>query len=57
MRLMRQFGIIAGMTCVGELMHYFIPLPVPGSIYGLALMMIDRDDKAGECARDLAVSD
>ena len=40
MRLMRQFGIIAGMTCVGELMHYFIPLPVPGSIYGLALMMI-----------------
>ena len=39
MRLMRQFGIIAAMTCIGELMHYFIPLPVPGSIYGLLLML------------------
>ena len=36
---MRQFGIIAAMTCIGELMHYFIPLPVPGSIYGLLLML------------------
>ena len=39
MRLMRQFGIIAAMTCIGELMHHFIPLPVPGSIYGLLLML------------------
>ncbi len=36
---MRQFGIILGVTCVGEILKYFIPLPVPGSIYGLVLML------------------
>ena len=39
MRLMRQFGIIAAITCIGELMKYLIPLAIPGSIYGLVLMM------------------
>ena len=33
MKYMRQFGIILGVTCAGELMKYFIPLPIPGSIY------------------------
>ena len=32
MKYMRQFGIILGVTCAGELMKYFIPLPIPGSI-------------------------
>lgn len=27
-------------TCIGEIMHYFIPLPIPASIYGLCLMLI-----------------
>ena len=40
MRLIRQFGIIATVTCVGELLRYFLPLPVPGSIYGLVLMLV-----------------
>ena len=40
MRLIRQFGIIAAVTCVGELLRYFLPLPVPGSIYGLVLMLV-----------------
>lgn len=40
MRLMRQFGLIAAVTCAGELMRYFIPLTIPGSIYGLVLMML-----------------
>ncbi|HIW49383.1 MAG TPA: CidA/LrgA family protein [Candidatus Blautia intestinavium] len=39
MRYMRQFGIILGVTCVGEVLKYFLPLPVPGSIYGLILML------------------
>lgn len=40
MKYMRQFGIILGVTCTGELMKYFIPLPIPGSIYGLLLMFV-----------------
>lgn len=40
MRYMRQFGIILGVTCVGEVLKYFLPLPVPGSIYGLVLMLV-----------------
>ena len=39
-KYMRQFGIILGVTCAGELMKYFIPLPIPGSIYGLLLMFV-----------------
>ena len=40
MKYMRQFGNILGVTCAGELMKYFIPLPIPGSIYGLLLMFV-----------------
>ena len=40
MKYMRQFCIILGMTCLGELLHYFIPLPIPGSIYGLVLLFL-----------------
>ena len=40
MQYMRQFGIILGVTCAGELIKYFVPLPIPGSIYGLILMLI-----------------
>lgn len=40
MKYMRQFGIILGVTCAGELMKYFNPLPIPGSIYGLLLMFV-----------------
>ena len=39
MQYMRQFGIILGVTCAGEVLKYFIPLPIPGSIYGLVLML------------------
>ena len=37
-KYLRQFGIILGVTCAGEVLKYFIPLSVPGSIYGLILM-------------------
>lgn len=40
MKYMKQLCIILGVTCVGELFKYFIPLPIPGSIYGLLLMLI-----------------
>lgn len=39
-KYLRQFGIILGVTCAGEIMKYFIPLSVPGSIYGLILMFV-----------------
>ena len=35
----KQFGWIMIVTCIGEVMKYYIPLPIPASIYGLALMM------------------
>ncbi|MED9882041.1 MAG: CidA/LrgA family protein [Blautia sp.] len=40
MKYMRQFGIILGVTCAGELLKYFLPLQIPGSIYGLLLMFV-----------------
>ena len=40
MKYMKQFGVILATTCVGEFLHYFIPLSIPGSIYGLVLMFI-----------------
>lgn len=40
MKFLRQFGIILAVTCAGEVFKYFIPLPIPGSIYGLILMFV-----------------
>lgn len=35
MKYIYQLFIILVVTFVGELLHYFIPIPVPASIYGL----------------------
>ena len=40
MKYIRQFAVILAVTCAGEILHTFIPLPVPGSIYGLVLMFV-----------------
>ena len=40
MKHLSQITIIAAVSLLGELLHYLIPLPIPGSIYGLALMFI-----------------
>lgn len=40
MKHLGQIAIIAGVSLVGELLGYLIPLPVPGSIYGLLLMLL-----------------
>lgn len=40
MKHLGQIAIIAGVSLAGELLGYLIPLPVPGSIYGLLLMLL-----------------
>jgi holin-like protein len=40
MKYVRQFGIILAVSFIGELLKYFIPLPIPASIYGLLIMLI-----------------
>lgn len=40
MKLLFQFGIILGITFIGEILHAMIPLPIPASIYGLVLMLV-----------------
>ena len=40
MKYIRQFAVILGMTCLGEILHFLLPLPVPGSIYGLVLLFL-----------------
>ena len=42
MKYLRQFGIILAVTCAGEIMKYFIPLAIPGSIYGLIVLLLTR---------------
>lgn len=39
MKYMKQFCIIMGISFLGELLKYFLPFPIPASIYGLALML------------------
>lgn len=39
MKYIRQFSIILFISLAGEIIHLFVPLPVPASIYGLILML------------------
>ena len=40
MKYVVQFGIIAAVSFAGELLSLLVPLPVPGSVYGLVLMLL-----------------
>ena len=40
MKFISQFIIIIAFTFIGELLHFFIPLPIPASIYGIVLLFI-----------------
>lgn len=40
MKYINEFLIIITISFIGELLNYFIPLPIPGSVYGLVLMFI-----------------
>lgn len=35
-----QFSIIAAISFVGELLSLLLPLPIPGSVYGLLLLLL-----------------
>lgn len=40
MRYIFEFCIIAAISFAAEVIKYFLPLPVPASIYGLIIMLI-----------------
>ena len=40
MNYILQFLIIAAISFIGELLNKLIPLPVPGSVYGLLLLLV-----------------
>ena len=40
MKYIFQFLIIAVISFVGELLSLLLPLPIPGSVYGLLLMLL-----------------
>ena len=35
---LKQFGIILAISCLGEILHQLLPLPVPASIYGIVIL-------------------
>lgn len=39
MKYIKQFLIIISVSCIGEVLNYLIPLPIPASIYGLVIML------------------
>ena len=40
MKYLSQFVIIMGFTLLGEALQRLIPLPIPASVYGLALLFL-----------------
>lgn len=40
MKYIKQLLIIVSVSLLGEVLHFFIPLPIPASIYGLILMFV-----------------
>ena len=40
MKYVRQFAIILAVSCAGEILKYFLPFPIPASIYGLVIMLV-----------------
>ena len=40
MKYLHQFMVIIGITFVGDLLKYMLPLPIPASIYGMIIMFI-----------------
>ena len=45
MKYIRQFTIFVAACFIGEIFHRVIPLPIPGSIYGLVLMFLALEFK------------
>ena len=40
MKYIMQFGIIIGLSLIGEVLHAVIPLPVPSSVWGMVLLFV-----------------
>ena len=40
MKYLKQFLIILAISCLGELLSFWIPAPIPGSISGIALLFL-----------------
>lgn len=40
MKYAKQFSIIIVISFIGEMLNQLLPLPVPGSVYGLVLMFL-----------------
>ncbi|MBQ2901576.1 MAG: CidA/LrgA family protein [Agathobacter sp.] len=40
MKYLKQMTIILAVTLMGEVIKYFMPFPIPASIYGLILMFV-----------------
>ncbi len=40
MKYLKQFTLILLMTFAGELLKYFLPFPIPASIYGMVILFI-----------------
>ena len=38
MKYLKQFSIILFISLLGEILHSIVPLPMPASIYGLAIL-------------------
>lgn len=39
MKYIKQFGVILIISFVGELLHALLPFPIPGSIYGMIILL------------------
>jgi len=40
MNHLSKIVIVAAVSCMGELLNFLLPLPIPGSIYGLVIMFL-----------------
>ncbi|MDY6328228.1 MAG: CidA/LrgA family protein [Lachnospiraceae bacterium] len=40
MKYLRQFLVILAISFIGEILKYFLPLPIPASIYGMMILFI-----------------
>lgn len=40
MKFLIQFGIITGLTLIGQVLNFILPFPVPASVWGMVLLFI-----------------
>lgn len=45
MKYLKQFGIILGISLVGEVLSAVLPLPIPAGIYGIVLLFVLLETK------------